>query len=217
MSRDIQDMTMEDHAHGPGWLCHQRRARGGPHRQGGVRSPRHLPQLAVRADRSLPGARRGGTSTAVETTTVLTHPRIAGDRGRDRGVAQGADRARRRCRCSHDPLPPADPSPPATTSGAFGGDDLAGPVPTRVRDAATAQAAEELVAALPGRAAERVLAGRHHPTGPSPTAPTSRSSTSRTTTPACSSPRSVSAPPRRRTWSRPSTSAPRSWVCRPRC
>jgi hypothetical protein len=51
VSRDIQDMTMEDHAHGPGWLCRQRGARRGPQRQGGVRNPRHLSRLALRADR----------------------------------------------------------------------------------------------------------------------------------------------------------------------
>jgi hypothetical protein len=47
LSRDIADQTMEDHAYGPGWLCHQRCARRGPQRQGGVRDPRHLSQLAV--------------------------------------------------------------------------------------------------------------------------------------------------------------------------
>ncbi len=49
--------------------------------------------------------------------------------------------------------------------GAVGGHDLAGAVPAGLCHPAAPQAAQELVAAVPGRAAQRVLAGRHHPLG----------------------------------------------------
>ena len=64
LSRDMPDMTMEDHAHGPGWLRHQRRSGRRREREGaGVRGPRRLPQLALRADRPPPPAGRGASTT----------------------------------------------------------------------------------------------------------------------------------------------------------
>jgi hypothetical protein len=111
LSRDIADTTMKDRAHGSGWLCHQRRAGRGPQRQRRVRSPRHLPQLAVRAARPLPPGRRRRAHAPIETASLVADAGGGGHGGRDRGPAQGAVRAGGRRRRPHHPLPPAATSP----------------------------------------------------------------------------------------------------------
>ena len=97
--------------------------------------------------------------------------------------------------------------------GAVGGHDLAGAVPTGLRHPPAPQAAQELLAALPGRAAQRVLAGRHHPLGARRWHRRGDPQRHRRPLPPRWSPPGPSSPPRPPTWSRPSTSAPPSCGC----
>ena len=75
-------------------------------------------------------------------------------------------------------------------AGAGGLDDLADPVPARVRHPAAAETAPVVVEDVLRRPAQRTLAGRHHPLAPRRRHRGGDPATSSTTTPGSASPRS---------------------------
>ncbi len=79
------------------------------------------------------------------------------------------------------------------------------------------QAAQVLLCAVLRRAAQRVLAGRHHPLGPSRRHRRRGAATSSTTTPATWSPRRLSRPPRPPTWWQLSKPQLANWDYRRHC
>ena len=175
---------------------HRRRCRGTLQEPGRPRL-RGLPLLGPAAGPAVRTPRARPRSATLETSALQPARGRAAVGGRDRPAPQGADPGRTGRRRGHDPHP-SGPSHPEVRAGPAAParrlDDLAGAGPPWIRHPAASEATPLVLAPVRGRAAQRALAGRHHPLAAGRRHRAWRSSTSSTTTPGSPWPASPAAP-----------------------
>ena len=139
----------------PGHHC---RCRRGPLPGRGGLQLRGVPVLDQSPGRPLPGRGRRRVRGPFETAPDVTERDTAGGGRPDPGAARGPGPTGPGRRPAHPGLAPA-----TGTDHGLGGDGVTDPDPPRRRSARPLETAEELDAAVPGRAAQPAVAVRLHP------------------------------------------------------